>query len=145
MTHPPDSGFKQPLSVTQHTKHIQEVLVISPALLTKIVEMSCAQTPVRWLELGHLATGDYSSWPPALGTHRDTVFMCSLVAIPEYTGNQLAEAVCAPSGRFCIWDESRAIIHEPAVKAHAQKAFPVTHAQRAAHMNHEERVYCCKQ
>lgn len=48
--------------------------------------------------------------------------------------HQLAEAACAPSGRFCIWDESRAIIHEPAVKAHAHKAFPVIHAQRAAHM-----------
>lgn len=49
----------------------------------------CAQTPVCWLEVGQLATGDYSSCPPALDAHRDTVFVSSLVAIPEYTGNKL--------------------------------------------------------
>lgn len=79
MTHPPDSRNKQSLSLTEHIKHISQKFGLS------------AQP--RWLELGHLATGDYSSWLHALGTHRDTV--CSLVAIPGHIGNQLANCLRA--------------------------------------------------
>lgn len=132
-----------PLVSVRYTTHIcsKKFLVVSPAppsattTPNKYIEMSCAQTPVCCLELGHLATGDYSSCPPALGTDWDTVFMRWLVAIPEYTGNQQTEAVRALGASLYLGPVSCNYSRTCSKSARTQNCDSHT---RAAHTNHRQ-------
>lgn len=141
MTHPPDSGYKQ--SFTQHTKHMSKKFWLP---VHRRPSNKNYWTIVRANSSALAGTGSLGHWGlfflPACTRHASGHCVHVLTGgHPRIYWQPLAKAVCAPLGRFCIWDEPRAIIHEAAVKAHAHSAFPLTHARREAHMNHGERVH----
>lgn len=77
-------------------------------------------------------------FPSALDAHRDTVFVCSLVAIPEYTRNQQTEAVCALGASLYLGLISR--YHSRTCSKSARIQGCDSHT-RAAHINHRQWIY----
>lgn len=136
MTHPPDSGNSQ----THTTRFFFFAYHSSSSTTTtpkpKTLKCRARKLQLSWQELGHLATGDYSPCPTALGTHQ--------------RWHQRRVHVLAGGHPRIYWDPTNrglsarrrcdcacgSFIQEPALKAHATQCLSWVSRTRAAHINH---------